>query len=201
VHALGPEAGLALQMLDAMTPRFCVWDWNRRTKNAVAIEQPAQVTPHLLIGDVTDATVDTCRRCNCAAVVVTCHVSGKYLHNLHAIGHLGIKVLKLDCVHDTDEFDIIEAFFTVYAWMAGFLRLDKKVLVVSWNGINRSAAFVTGLMVFHYKYSLVSAVRHLTEQRGVVLTNRKFRFLLVKACVEYGQPLGARPQRRSARNL
>jgi hypothetical protein len=136
----------------------------------------------------------------CAAVVVTCPVSGEYLDNLHAIGDLGIEVLKLDGVHDTDEFNIIEAFSSVYAWMAGFLSLDKKVLVVSWDGINRSAAFVTGLMVFHYKYSLVSAVQHLTEQRGVVLTNRKFRFLLVKACVEYGKPLGARPPRRFARN-
>jgi hypothetical protein len=57
--------------------------------------------------------------------------------------------------------------------------------------VNRSAAVVAGIMVFHFGWSLVAAVQHLMCQRGTVLTNRRFRYQLVKACVAHGKPLGA----------
>jgi hypothetical protein len=196
VHALGPEAIVALQILDAIKPRFSVWGRDRGTKNyEVPVEQPAAIAEtDLLIGDLSDATLDTCRRCHCDAVLVLCpeKVRGDYAERIREITDAKIEVRMVE-TWDTDDFDIIKLLFKkiFVAWVGDLLHRRQKLLVVSWAGTNRSAAIVAGIMVFNYDRPLIEAVRSLTHHRGVVLTNRKFRFLLVKACVAHNKRLGA----------
>jgi hypothetical protein len=94
---------------------------------------------------------------------------------------------------DTDEFDIVQALLLnecVIDWLTAILDRKRTVLIVCWDGVNCSAALVAGIMVFYYKESLLPVVRQLMEQRGLVLTNRRFRYLLVETCIAYGKPLG-----------
>lgn len=64
-----------------------------------------------------------------------------------------------------------------------------KVLVCCWGGVNRSAFLVIGFLVFHCNVPLMTAVHSVTQQRGTVLINQHFRFLLVEACLKYGAKL------------
>jgi hypothetical protein len=102
---------------------------------------------------------------------------------------------------EAEDDDIIEDVLFkrgALEWAAGFLTRQKKVLVVCWAPcwarLDRSAAIVAGIMVFHYDYMLAPAVHTLIQRCGAVLS-RRFLFLLVKACVERRnkQQLGAAP--------
>jgi hypothetical protein len=94
-------------------------------------------------------------------------------------------------IPDTDGFE--DVFFKALWWVAEFLRRDEAVLIVSQTGTNSAVAIAAGCLVFFYDLGLVPVVQALTLRRGDLLTNRKFRFQLVKVCVAHGKNLGAVP--------
>ena len=57
--------------------------------------------------------------------------------------------------------------------------------------MNRSAAVVVTYLILKKKLALVDAVRQVMAQRGTVLTNYSFRYLLVQAALLADCPLQA----------
>jgi hypothetical protein len=186
VEALGPEAGRTLKALDSIQPRFCGWDRERRIMTTdFPVEHPVAAGPglNLLIGDLSDVTRETCEKCRCAAVLLLCPVTGDYVDNLFNVGAAGIAVRTMEAAEDDDIIEDVLFRRGALEWAAGFLKREERVLVVCWARLDRSAAIVAGIMVFHYDYMLAPAVHTLIQRCGAAL-NRRFLFLLVKACVE-----------------
>jgi hypothetical protein len=164
----------------------------------LALERPtealadAAVYYRLFIGDLRDVTLQTCLRCNCAAVLVLYpeELPGKYHECVRDIQRARVEVYQLQ-IPDTDGFE--DVFFKALGWAAEFLKRDETVLIVSQTGANSAVAIAAGCLVFFYDLGLVPVVQDLTQRRGDVLTNRKFRVQLVKVCVAHGKNLGVVP--------
>jgi hypothetical protein len=196
VSVLGPEGIAALEGLDAIEPVFDVW-WKGQ-RQGVEVPQPASAAPgmdKLLIGDLGDVNVSTWKRKRFDAVLILCPemIKGDYIAQVDELAAQGV-VVWVCPAFDTWNFDIVNEVLLpgrhgALEWVSGLLKRQSTVLVVCWGGVNRSGAVVAACMVFHYNWPLVPAVQALMKQRGVVLTNRSFRFLLVKMCLDYGKCL------------
>jgi hypothetical protein len=190
------EGIAALEGLDAIEPAFDVW--RKGSRQNLEVQQPASAAlgmDQLLIGDLGDVNVSTWERKPFDAVLILCPemITGDYIAQVNELDSRGVVVWVCPSF-DTWDFDIVDEVLLpgrqgALEWVSRHLKQQRTVLVVCWGGVNRSGAVVAACMVFHYKWPLVPAVRAQMKQRGLVLTNRSFRFLLVKMCLDYGKCL------------
>ena len=158
--------------------------------------QPAQIAPRtvpgLFVGDLDDVK-NVSRLCELGIgfVLNLCpeNLYGEYAELPALLALNGIKQLTWPA-EDFWNFDIVD--MVVKQGACDFIEMGLRsagVLVNCWGGVNRSAAVAVAFLVLKKNISLVGAVREAMTQRGTVLTNYYFRWLLVKAAVAAGCPL------------
>ena len=204
VAELTPDAARALVELDKIRPAFKVWRGGRREDSgeaagkslALPVPQPAQIAPFaepgLFVGDLDDVkNVPLLRELGIGFILNLCpeHLNGEYADLPAQLAQDGIKQLTWPA-EDSWNFDIVDK--VVNQGACDFIEMGLRsagVLVNCWGGVNRSACVAVAYLVLRKQLCLVGAVKQAMAQRGTVLTNRYFRWLLVKAAVEADCPL------------
>ena len=196
---LNPEEVQLLVAIDKVRPQFRVWRRDRSGnsdgvgKNTrPPVQQPAEVFPRLLIGDLEDAAdVPQLSNLGVGAVLNLCAENLKDIpegeHLPQRLKEAGI-AYKEELAQDSAQFNIVtELFPSAFKFIEEQLYTGGKVLVNCWGGVNRSGAVVVGFMALQRDVPLVKAVERTMTGRGTVLTNRNFRLLLVRAVLSHDQ--------------
>jgi hypothetical protein len=86
--------------------------------------------------------------------------------------------------NDAKDFDIVaKPLPQACDFIESHLQAGRCVLVNCYAGENRSVAVVVGFLVFRKGRPLLETIQHVMAVRGRVLTNRHFRYLLVRAAL------------------
>ena len=194
---LTPTEAKLLLAIDRVRPRFLIWSRDRwgnsggvRKNTRPPVQQPAEVFPGLLIGDLDDAAdVPQLLSLGVGAVLNLC---AENLRDIPDGEHLPWRLREAGIAYeaevawDSAHFNIVaELFPRAFTFIEDQLYLGRKVLVNCWGGVNRSGAVVVGFMALQRDVPLVEAVERTMTGRGTVLTNRNFRLLLVKAVLSH----------------
>ena len=184
----------ALHGLANISPAFSVWSAGRRESSAegdsqqgrrvTPVPQPAWIFPGLplYVGDMDDAAnVPHLLKLGIGCVVNLCagELTRSEYANLPAeLANAGIhqQILVAD---DASGFDIISVARLAVGCIKATLhaRTETGVLVHCWGGVNRSAAVAAFYLVTECGVPLLTAVEHMMQRRGTVLT--KYRIALV----------------------
>ena len=189
VEEIDTLSRFAMVYIDNIKPAFQV-KWNSNDDSLpVPVSQPALAAPTcsnaLFIGDLNDVKIKKIDELRIDAVVILCPemVSGKYEEEINWAIAAGVEV-KSYSARDNESDELLEVFFDCVDFIREQLNKNRRVLVTCWGGVNRSSAIVIGTLVIHYGMALLPAIKVLMQQRGTVLTNRHFRYLLLQICTE-----------------
>lgn len=191
---LTPAEVEMLLTIDAIKPAFVIWeyrpedDFRSRKNPAPPVEQPAEVSSGVLLGDIEDVwNVPRLLECKVGAVLNLCpewledEEDGPAL--LGRLQDAGICYKSLPA-WDHRDFDIVgEVMPLACQFIEEQIQRGRRVLVNCFAGINRSGAVVVGFLALRMGMPLVAAIKAATRARGKVLTNRYFRLLLVRAAL------------------
>lgn len=190
LDALSCRGRQALVAMGKIKSPGMIWRPGNRHRDQTGLpQQPAEVWPNVFIGDLDDCKdMQHLDDLGVGFVIILCPEQLSWrpydtlAQNLHA--KWGIRSMSW-CAEDNSYYDFTNKviFDGALDVMKRELNSATKVLVCCWGGVNRSACLVIGFLVFHLGIPLVTAMHWVTQLRGTVLTNRYFRFLLVKACL------------------
>ena len=201
-HTLTPTEKSCFKAMNAVLarPPFRVWDQGRREYSTgqmvdrrADLNQPAVLTPWLMIGDlgdVKDLASGKLRNRTVTAVLNLCPTDMEEQERIDLRKQLasqGIQNYLESFAQDHTDYDIIQRDLASSLQFAQQVHASSGALLVNcYGGVNRSGAIVAALLMLIDKEPLVTAVTNLVAKRGYVLSNLSFRRQLVQLAAKHG---------------
>ncbi len=150
-------------------------------------ETPAQILPHMYIGNQSNAESLRLLRKLGITHVLNCAGFKGPRKNPDANPYEGLDIEYLEFkADDRDAYDISQHFDAAFSYLDRVKRSGGACLVHCALGINRSGATVIAYLMIHSKYPLLKAIKVVKDKRGVVLSNHGFQRQLIRFARQQG---------------
>ena len=144
-------------------------------------QQPAQILPHMYIGNQSNAESLSLLRQLGITHVLNCAGFKGPRKNPDANPYEGLDIDYLEFkADDRDGYDMSQHFDEAFRYLDNIKRNSGTCLVHCALGINRSGVTVIAYLMIHSKWPLLKAVEFVKKRRGVVLSNHGFQRLLIR---------------------
>lgn len=163
-------------------------------------QQPAQILPHMYIGNQSNAESLRLLRKLGITHVLNCAGFKGPRKNPDANPYEGLDIeyceFKAD---DRDGYDMSQHFDAAFRYLDNAKRTGGTCLVHCALGINRSGITVVAYLMIYSKWPLLKAVEFVKKKRGVVLSNHGFQRQLIRFARQQSllEPLPERATKRS----
>ena len=144
-------------------------------------QQPAEILPHMYIGNQSNA--ESLRLLRTLGVTHVLNCAGfkgpRKNPDANPYDGLGIEYLEFKA-DDRDGYDMSQHFDEAFRYLDNVKRNRGVCLVHCALGINRSGVTVTAYLMVHSKWPLLKALEFVKKKRGVVLSNHGFQRQLIR---------------------
>ena len=142
-------------------------------------DSPAELLPHLFLGNYMDARNTRRLRdlgithvMNCASV--RSEVVNPYPEGSGVVGYLSFTA------DDADDYDMVQHFEDARNFIDDAYASGGRVLVHCAQGINRSGFIVVAYLMVSQRLDVIEATEYVKTHRGLLLTNKSFQKQLIQ---------------------